>query len=80
MAVDELRLRNDRPRRKLRVPVHGVRRPRFPVVDAHNHLASSPADLPEQGRWQIHGIGLPDDVRRTVYADNARGLLRLEPA
>ena len=40
MAVDELRLRDYRPRSMLRVPVHDVRRPRFPVVDAHNHLAS----------------------------------------
>jgi predicted TIM-barrel fold metal-dependent hydrolase len=32
---------------------------------------------PEQGRWQIHGIGLPDDVLRKVYRDNARRILRL---
>jgi len=32
---------------------------------------------PAQGRWQIHGIGLPDDVLRKVYADNARRILRL---
>ena len=36
--------------------------------------------MPEQGRWQIHGIGLPDDVLRKVYSDNARRLLRLGPA
>ena len=36
--------------------------------------------VPEQGRWQIHGIGLPDEVLRKVYADNARRLLRLGPA
>ena len=47
MAVDELRLRDYRPRSMLRVPVHDVRRPRFPVVDAHNHLASPSADEPE---------------------------------
>ena len=29
---------------------------------------------PGQGRWQIHGIGLPDDVLRKVYRDNARRL------
>ena len=33
--------------------------------------------VPGQGRWQIHGIGLPDDVLRKVYRDNARRLLRL---
>jgi predicted TIM-barrel fold metal-dependent hydrolase len=31
---------------------------------------------PSQGRWQIHGLGLPDDVLRQVYADNARRLIR----
>ena len=35
---------------------------------------------PGQGRWQIHGIGLPDDVLRKVYRDNARRILRLGPA
>jgi predicted TIM-barrel fold metal-dependent hydrolase len=33
--------------------------------------------VPSQGRWQIHGIGLPDDVLRKVYRDNARRVLRL---
>lgn len=33
--------------------------------------------VPGQGRWQIHGIGLPDDVLRKVYRDNARRILRL---
>ena len=28
-----------------------------------------------QGRWLIHGLGLPDDVLRAVYADNARRLI-----
>ena len=32
-----------------------------------------------QGRWQIHGLGLPDDVLRKVYRDNARRILRLGP-
>lgn len=35
--------------------------------------------VPSQGRWQIHGIGLPDDVLRKVYADNARRVLGLAP-
>lgn len=33
---------------------------------------------PSQGRWQIHGLGLPDDVLRKIYADNARGLIRFD--
>jgi hypothetical protein len=28
-----------------------------------------------QGRWQIHGLGLPDEVLRSVYAGNARRLI-----
>ena len=32
-------------------------------------------DVPGQGRWQIHGIGLPDDVLRKVYRDNALRIL-----
>ena len=35
-------------------------------------------DVPAQGRWQIHGIGLPDDVLRKVYRDNARRILGLD--
>jgi predicted TIM-barrel fold metal-dependent hydrolase len=31
--------------------------------------------VPPQGRWQIHGLGLPDDVLRKVYRDNARRLI-----
>ena len=34
-------------------------------------------EVPAQGRWQIHGIGLPDEVLRKVYSDNARRILRL---
>lgn len=33
--------------------------------------------VPDQGRWQIHGLGLPDEVLRAVYRDNARRVLRL---
>lgn len=31
--------------------------------------------LPGQGRWQIHGIGLAEEVLRRVYRDNARRLI-----
>ena len=36
--------------------------------------------VPGQGRWQIHGIGLPADVLRKIYRDNARRALRLAPS
>lgn len=31
---------------------------------------------PSQGRWQIHGLHLPDDVLRRVYRENALRLIR----
>ena len=37
----DLRLADFRPRSVLRVPAHPVDRPRFPVIDAHNHLGSA---------------------------------------
>jgi predicted TIM-barrel fold metal-dependent hydrolase len=33
-------------------------------------------DPPSQGRWQIHGLGLPGEVLGRVYSGNARGLIR----
>ena len=33
--------------------------------------------VPRQGRWQIHGLGLPDEVLRKVYRDNAAAILRV---
>lgn len=35
----------------------------------------SPAPTPPQGRWKIYGIGLPDDILRKVYHNNAARLL-----
>ncbi len=32
-------------------------------------------DVPLQGRWHVHGLYLPDEVLRAVYADNARRVL-----
>jgi predicted TIM-barrel fold metal-dependent hydrolase len=34
-------------------------------------------EVPPQGRWQIHGLGLPTNVLRSVYRDNALRLLGL---
>ena len=35
-------------------------------------------ELPTQGRWAIHGLGLSDEVLRHVYHDNARRLIAFE--
>jgi predicted TIM-barrel fold metal-dependent hydrolase len=37
---------------------------------------ADPAEPPSQGRWRIHGLGLPDGVLRKVYRDNALRLIR----
>ena len=39
------------------------------------HFPYSPDEVPPQGRWAISGLGLPDDVLRAVYAENARRLI-----
>ena len=37
----------------------------------------APAPVPPQGRWQIYGLGLPANILRKVYHDNAARLLGL---
>ena len=38
----------------------------------------APASVPPQGRWCVHGLGLPEEVLLKVYWDNATRLLGLE--
>ena len=37
----------------------------------------APAPVPPQGRWRIYGLGLPDQILRKVYNENATRLLNL---
>ena len=37
----------------------------------------SPASIPPQGRWRISGLGLPEQVLRKLYWENAARLLKL---
>jgi predicted TIM-barrel fold metal-dependent hydrolase len=37
---------------------------------------ADPDKPPSQGRWRIHGLGLPDGVLRKVYRENALRLIR----
>jgi len=39
------------------------------------HFAYSSDDPPPQGRWRISGLGLPGDVLKMIYADNARRVI-----
>jgi hypothetical protein len=34
--------------------------------------------VPPQGRWQIYGIGLPENILQKVYNANAARLLGIE--
>jgi predicted TIM-barrel fold metal-dependent hydrolase len=38
----------------------------------------APAPVPPQGRWRIYGLGLPDDILKKVYHNNAARLLGLD--
>ena len=39
------------------------------------HFAYSTEEIPPEGRWAISGLGLPDDVLRKVYGENARRVI-----
>jgi len=39
------------------------------------YFSYSLEESPGAGRWQIYGLGLPDDVIKKVYAENARRVL-----
>lgn len=34
--------------------------------------------FPPSGEWKIYGLGLPDDVLKKVYGDNARRILKMQ--
>lgn len=38
----------------------------------------APARIPPQGRWRVYGIGLPEEILRKVYWENAARLLGLD--
>jgi predicted TIM-barrel fold metal-dependent hydrolase len=80
VAGERLALEDYRPRQALRTPVHRVVRPRFPVIDAHNHLG-----VPFGGDWagrDATGLACVMDaagVERLVDLDGGWGdPLRLE--
>jgi predicted TIM-barrel fold metal-dependent hydrolase len=79
-VADRLALEDYRPRQALRVPAHEVPLPRFPVIDAHNHLG-----VPFGGDWAGRSaaeLGRAMDasgVERIVDLDGGWGdRLRLE--
>ena len=38
----------------------------------------APAPVPPQGRWRIYGLGLPDEILKKVYHENAARLLQIK--
>lgn len=44
-------------------------------LEAADEYFEYPSHAPRQGRWNIHGIFLPDDVLLKVYCENALKLL-----
>ena len=38
----------------------------------------NPGVVPQQGRWHVHGLYLPDEVLKKVYSENARSILGIE--
>jgi len=38
----------------------------------------STGDVPQQGRWYVYGLFLPDDVLKKVYSENAKRVLGME--
>lgn len=43
------------------------------------HFDYAPARIPPQGRWRISGVGLPDEILKKVYYNNAARVLGLPP-
>lgn len=48
-----------------------------PRKDAFIEMVTAKASVDlRQGRWNIHGLFLPDEVLRCVYRDNANRILK----
>lgn len=59
-----------RPRQRLRVPAHHVPRPRFPVIDAHNHLG-----VQFGGDWAARTAS---ELERALDASNVAAIVDLD--
>jgi predicted TIM-barrel fold metal-dependent hydrolase len=58
------------------VPEESMYRLYFRFLETADEYFDYPSHASRQGRWQIHGIYLPEDVLRKVYRDNALQLLK----
>lgn len=57
------------------VPDEQMYRLHFRFLETRDEYFDYPSHASRQGRWQIYGIDLPDDVLRKVYRENAIKLL-----
>jgi predicted TIM-barrel fold metal-dependent hydrolase len=57
------------------VPEESMYRLYFRFFETADEYFDYPSHASRQGRWQIHGIHLPEDVLRKVYRENALRLL-----
>jgi predicted TIM-barrel fold metal-dependent hydrolase len=58
------------------VPEPEMYRLHFRFLETDDQYFEYPSHASRQGRWNIHGLFLPDEVLRRVYRDNAMQLLK----
>ncbi len=58
------------------IPEVPMYRLHYRFLETSDEYFDYPSHASRQGRWQIYGLSLPDDVLRKVYRDNALRLLR----
>jgi predicted TIM-barrel fold metal-dependent hydrolase len=57
------------------IPDAGMYRLHYRFLETRDEYFEYPSHASRQGRWNIYGLFLPDDVLRKVYRDNALRLL-----
>lgn len=62
------------------LPEESMYRLYFRFLETADEYFEYPSHASRQGRWNIYGLNLPDDVLRKVYRENALRLLGLKPA
>jgi predicted TIM-barrel fold metal-dependent hydrolase len=58
------------------IPEVNMYRLHFRFLETHDEYFEYPSHASRQGRWNIYGLFLPDEVLRRVYRENARLLLK----
>lgn len=61
------------------LPENSMYRLYFRFLETADEYFEYPSHASRQGRWNIYGLHLPDDVLRKVYRENALRLLALKP-